>query len=79
MLDSNINIPNEKIALEEEKYQLFFSFDNVFAVMRKESDSKQGRDYGVIKFDRHVCTGFKDFLIDIILLFRTGRLDLCKW
>jgi len=79
VLESNISLHSEKIDMEDEKYQLFFSFENVYAVMRRKSgnvDSQRSEDYEFIKFDKHNCLSFKDFLIDIMLLLRTGELDL---
>lgn len=79
MLNPNIGLYSETIDLEEEKYQLFFSFENVYAVMRRKNesyDSQESKDYRFIKFAKHNCLSFKDFLLDVILLIRTGKLEM---
>lgn len=79
MLESNVSLHSEKIDIEAEKYQLFFSFENVYAVMRRKSgifENQNNNEYTFIKFENHNCLSCKDFLIDIILLIRTGELEL---
>jgi hypothetical protein len=43
---------------------------------RENGENKDSTEYRFIKFNQHNCLSFKDFLIDITLLVRTGELDL---
>ena len=73
-----LNNIDENIGISKRRYQIMFSLNNSFGVMRKKEDSNlcNSLGYECIYYANHDCVYPREVLIDILFRLRSGDCDV---
>lgn len=69
----------EKVEIENNRYQMFFSFENVYGIFRSNNKMKFAKssiECELIFLNPHDCVLPNDLLLDVLYLYRSGKLAL---
>lgn len=68
----------KRLDMDEKRYRLFFSYDNVYGIFRSQSSmiAKASTDSEVCELWEHSSAALDDVLKDIMLMRRAGKLKL---
>ncbi|MCI8781784.1 MAG: hypothetical protein HFH70_14170 [Lachnospiraceae bacterium] len=69
----------EKIEIENNRYRMLFSFGNVYGIFRANNQmkfAKSSMEIELVFLNPHDCVIPNDLLLDVLYLYRSGKLDL---
>lgn len=79
MFDQPIAIFSEKLNLDELRYRLYFSYENIYGIFRSNPPAvypATSADCNLCGIYEHDCTSFQDVLQDVLLKNRVGGFSL---